>query len=166
MAIGELDPRAPVVDEDVFTLAAELELRQAIRLQYYVSVLALHVDAQQSETLVDWLAFHKLIAETIRDSIRSGDIITVLPTPPHLRVLLVSPYLEDLPAIIGRIVTAVDGRAFGDDATVALSIGGACFPTTARSRAELFQQATALSVEARAARGPSRHRYRLAGPAS
>jgi hypothetical protein len=163
MVIEELDPRAPVVDEDVFTLAAELELRQAIRLQYYVSMLALQGDAQPSETQVGWITLHKLIAETIRDSIRSGDIITVLPTPPHLRVLLVSPYLEDLPAIIGRIVTAVDGRAVDTDGGVLLSIGGSCFPTTARSRVELFQQAAALSVEARAERGGSRHRYRLAG---
>ena len=167
MASGDLDPRAPLVDEQTFTLAAELEVRQAIRLQYYVSLLALHVDTEEPRPHLDWAALQMWVAEVIRGEIRSTDVITTVPTPPQLLVLLVSPYLENLPGIIARIAAAVNGHVFDTedgDVRVTLSMGGACFPTTARSRAELFHQAETLSVEARAQVGRSRHRYRLAQP--
>jgi hypothetical protein len=112
MASVDLDPRAPLVDEQTFTLAAELEVRQAIRLQYYVSLLALQVDTEEPRPRLDWNALHLWIAEVIRGEIRGTDLVTTLPTPPQLRVLLISPYLENLPAIIARIAAAVNGRAF------------------------------------------------------
>jgi hypothetical protein len=166
MASGDLDPRAPFVDDATFTLAAELEVRQAIRLQYYVSVLAVEAEPERPGTPADGVALHRLVAEVIRDHIRNTDVISVRPTPPHLRVLLVSPYLENLPGIIGRIAAAVDGRALDAAARVTLSTGGACFPMTARNRAELFRQAESLSAEVRAEPGAVGHRYRLARPAS
>jgi hypothetical protein len=165
MASGDLDPHAPIVDEATFTLAAELEVRQAIRLQYYVSMLALQADPHDAQRHRDVTAFQRLIAEVIRDQIRSTDVVAVMPTPPHLRVLLVSSSLENLPAIIGRIAAAVNGRTFNTENgafRVTLSMGGACFPTTARSRPELSRQAEVLSIEARASPGRPGHRYRLA----
>jgi hypothetical protein len=165
MMSGDPDPRAVIVDAETFTLAVELEVRQAIRLQYYVSLLVLQGD---TPVQVDWPPLYHRIAEVIRDEIRNTDVVSVVSTPPHLRVLLVSPCLENLPAIIARITVAVSGRAFETEVgevRVALSVGGACFPTTARSRAELFRQAESLSAEARAATGKPGHRYRLAEPA-
>lgn len=35
----DVNPRAPMVDGDTFTPIAELEFRQAVRVQYYVSLL-------------------------------------------------------------------------------------------------------------------------------
>lgn len=169
MASGDLDPRAPIVEEETFTLAAELEVRQAIRLQYYVSMLALQADTEEPQPYMDPTALHRLIAEVIRGYIRNTDVVSILPTPPQLRVLLVGPYLENLPAIIGRIAAAVNGPAFDTDGgavRVVLSMGGACFPTTARSRAELFRQAESLSIQASANPGKSGHRYLLAQPGS
>jgi hypothetical protein len=169
MASGDLDPRAPIVDEETFTLAAELEVRQAIRLQYYVSMLVLQADTDAAEAPMDRTALHRLIAEVIRDHIRNTDVVSIQPTPPYLRVLLVGPYLENLPAIIVRIAAAVNGPALvigGGTVRVILSMGASCFPTTARSRAELFSQAESLGVEASAKPGKSGHRYLLAQPAS
>jgi GGDEF domain-containing protein len=83
-------------------------------------------------------------------------------------VLLVSTYLDNLPSIIERIATAVTGRALaieGGIGRVTLSMGGACFPTTARARADLFRQAESLSTEARSEPGTA-YRYRLAARAS
>jgi hypothetical protein len=169
MASEDLDPRAPIVDQETFTLAAELQVRQAIRLQYYVSMLALQADTEGPSPNINWSALHLRIAEIIRGEIRNTDVVSATSTPPHLWVLLVSSYLENLPGIIGRIAAAVNGRAFDSDGgavRVTLSMGGTCFPTTARSRAELFHQAESLSVEARAEPGNSGHRYLLARPAS
>jgi GGDEF domain-containing protein len=161
----DLDPRAPIVDEQTFTLVAELEVRQAIRLQYYVSLLVLRADTEQPWSHAEGVSLARLIADAIRDQIRSTDVVSVTPSPPHLHVLLVSTYLDNLPGIIGRIAAAVNGHTFERSAGTArltLSMGGACFPTTARNRAELFRQAESLSADAGAARGEPGHRYRLA----
>jgi len=169
MAPADLDRRAPIVEGETFMLAAELEVRQAIRLQYYVSMLALQAETEELQPHMDRTVLHRLIAEVIRDHIRNTDVVTILPTPPHVRVLLVGPYLENLPAIMGRIAAAVNGPAFdtaGGAVRVMLSMGGACFPTTARSRAELLHQAESLGVEARGEPDKSGHRYLLAPPAS
>jgi hypothetical protein len=166
---GDFDQRALVVDERTFALAAELEVRRAIRLQYYVSVLAVQADTDDPAANVDWTEVHGRIAEIIREEIRNTDLISTMPTSPRVWVLLASPGLESLPAIIGRITGAVNGRSFATDGSevhVALSLGGSCFPTTARDRAELFRQAELLSVEAHAQPGDLRHRYRLAPPVS
>ena len=161
----DLDPRAPIVDTATFTLLTELELRQAIRLQHYVSLLVLQMDVDQPGQSADVTMLHRLIAEVVRDQIRSTDAVSVTPTPPHVQILLVSAYLDNLPAIIERIAAAVNGRAFevqGGSAHVTLSIGAACFPTTAQVRTELFHQAVSLSAEARDETGALGHRYRLA----
>jgi GGDEF domain-containing protein len=165
MASGDLDSRALIVDEDTFALVLELEVRRALRLQYYVSVLALQVDAEARLLAADWTVLHRLIAEVIRDHIRNTDVVSVPSTPPRLQVLLVSPSLENLPAIIGRITSVVNARLFetvGAAVRVTLSLGGACFPTTARNRPELVRQAETLSIEARADPVEGGHRYRLA----
>jgi hypothetical protein len=161
----DLDPRAPIVDAATFTLLADLELRQAVRLQYYVSLLVLRLDIDQPRPPTDGAALHRLIAEVVRDQIRSTDVVSVTPTPPYVQILLVSAYLDYLPAIIERIAAAVNGRAFetqGGSAHVTLSMGGSCFPTTAHGRGELFYQAVTLSAEAREETGAPGHKYRLA----
>jgi hypothetical protein len=162
---SNLDPRAPFVDPDTFSLVVELELRRAIRLQYYVSLLALQVDVEQSAELRDRAALHREVAEIIRDQIRSTDVVSVMSSSHFLTVLLVSTYLDNLPAIIDRIATAANmqaGDAKGSTSRMTLSIGGACFPTTARERTELVRQAESLSTEARAEPSTSGYRYRLA----
>jgi hypothetical protein len=168
VTFSDLDPRAPIVDADTFALVVELELRRAIRLQYYVSLLVLQADLEPPGGYPDSLTLYRQIAEVIRDQIRSTDVLSVMPdspSSPYLEVLLVSTYLDNLPAIIERISTAVNARAIeieGSLARLSLSMGGACFPTTARARPELFHQAEALSREARTEPGLSGYRYRLA----
>lgn len=164
-ASGDLEPRAPIVDGETFTLVAELAVRQAVRLQYYVSLLAIQADIDEPGGQTDWRALHRLIADVVRGQVRSSDVISVTPVSPHVGVLLVSTPLDDLPTVIERIATAVNRQAFkasGATGRVTLSMGGACFPTTARARGELFQQAESLSADVRREPGKPSHRYRLA----
>lgn len=161
---SNLDPRAPIVDAETFMLVLELELRRAIRLQYYVSLLVLQADFEPTADLPDRAVFYREVAEVVRDQIRSTDVVSLMPSSPRLEVLLVSTYLDNLPAIIERIATAATARAAEVEGTarMTLSIGGACFPTTARERTELFHQAESLSREARAEPIMAGYRYRLA----
>jgi hypothetical protein len=164
----DLDPRAPIVEGETFTLVAALEVRKAVRLQYYVSLLAIQADFDEPGQRTDWLALHRLIADVIRGQVRSTDVISVMPTSAHVGVLLVGTYLDELPVVIERIAGAVNHHAFkanGRIGRVTLSMGGACFPTTAHGAEQLFHQATSLCAEARRERGPG-HRYRLAQVAS
>jgi hypothetical protein len=161
----DFDRRAPIVDGETFTLVAELEVRQAVRLRYYVSLVAIQADIEGPQLGIDWVALHHLIAEVIRGQVRGTDVVSVMQESPHLQVLLVNTHLFDLPTVIERIAAAVNRQAFeadGHTGRVTLSMGGATFPTTARARPELFRQAESLSVEARSEPGAPRHRYRLA----
>jgi Diguanylate cyclase, GGDEF domain len=163
--VSNVDPRAPIVDAETFALVVELELRRAIRLQYYVSLLVLQADVEPSAELPDRAALHREVAEIIRNQIRSTDVVSVMSSSDLLEVLLVSTYLDSLPEIIDRIATAANPQATEPDRSttrMTLSIGGACFPTTARERTELVRQAEALSMEARAEPSTSGYRYRLA----
>jgi TAT (twin-arginine translocation) pathway signal sequence len=155
------DPRAPLVDQETFAQIAELELRQAIRLQYYVSALALWIDTGEAD-LPKRLSSYRSIAEAIRDDIRSTDVLSVKPAGPSLQILLVGAYLDNLPGIIGRMGAAVKGHG--------VSVGGACFPTTARDRVELFHVAEAFisdprsstSEVSRSLRRSAARRFRIA----
>lgn len=103
----------------------------------------------------------------ISQQIRTTDLISPAAASPHLLILLVSADLGSLPAIIERVSQEVSRHLFhvdGYTGALTLSIGGACFPTTASTRQALLSQAASLAAEAREDR-TGRHRYRLAsGP--
>jgi hypothetical protein len=104
-------------------------MRGAIRLQYYASLLVFQVDADEPRPHSKGLAQYRQIAEALRDQIRNTNVLSVKPRVPSVHVLLPSAYLENLPGIIERIATAVNGRTFdtkGAMAPVSLSIGGTC----------------------------------------
>jgi hypothetical protein len=132
------DPRALLVDHETFAQICELELRQAIRLQYYVSALVLRMDTDGAK-LSKRLSALRPIAEGLRDHIRGTDVLSVKPTDPSVHVLLVGASLDSLPSIIGRIAAAVNVQG--------ARVGGACFPTNARDRAELFHTAESLAID-------------------
>jgi hypothetical protein len=164
MAPREVDPRAAIVDEETFTLIADLEVRKAVRLQYYVSLLAIQPEVEGAVTGHDLRNLAYQVADVISAEIRGSDVIGLMRTSPHLQVLLVSAHLYNLPLIIERITRAVSTHAFVADSRsvpVTLSVGGACFPTTARLREELFMQAASLTAQAQQERRGG-HRYRLA----
>jgi hypothetical protein len=156
--------RAPVIDDDTFALIAELEVRKAVRLQYYVSLLGIRADLEDDEGGPAPRSVNQQLAEMISLEVRSTDVICVTPALPCLRILLVNAHLYNLPVVIQRIIRTVSRHVFEIDdrlREVALSMGGACFPSTARGRNDLFTQVSALVAEAQRDK-TERYRYRIA----
>jgi GGDEF domain-containing protein len=161
MVARDRNSNAFVLDDDTFTLIAELEVRKAVRLQYFVSLLAIHPDVDGGPVPED---VYQQVAEIVRTEVRGTDVIGLLRSTGLLHILLTNAPLADLAAIIERITRAVSRHVFRIDdqrMPVTLSTGGACFPTTARGRDDLFGQVHVLAAEAREQR-TGRSRYRLA----
>jgi hypothetical protein len=156
--------RAPVVDDDTFALITELEIRKAVRLQYYVSLLGVKADLEDNDGVPAPRSVNQQLAEMISLEVRSTDVICVTAAAPYLRILLVNAHLYNLPVVIQRIIRTVSRHVFEVNdrlREVALSMGGACFPSTARGRNDLFTQVSALVTEAQQDRA-ERYRYRIA----
>lgn len=156
--------RAPIVDDDTFALITELEVRKAVRLQYYVSLLGIRADLEDGDEGPAPRSINQQLAELISTEVRSTDVICATPASPYLRILLVNAHLYNLPVVIQRIIRTVSRHVFEINdqlREVALSMGGACFPSTARGRHELFTQVGALVMEAQRDKG-ERYRYRIA----
>lgn len=164
MAARRPDPYAAIVDEQTFLLLTELEVRKAVRLQYYVSLLGIQAEVEGPTRPADVHLISVQVAQVISQGIRSTDVIGVKPVWPNVHILLVSAHLYNLPTIIGRLIRVVNRHTFevGErPQPVSLAIAGACFPTTARGGEDLFAQVAALIAEAQRDRAKG-HRYRLA----
>ncbi len=153
-----------IVDEQTLVLLTDLEVRKAVRLQYYVSLLAVQAEFEGFTPLPETQEVPWQIADVMSREIRNTDAIRIRQAWPHLHVLLVSAPLYNLPIIIERLVRAVNRHPFAISDTsqpVSLAIGGACFPTTARGLEDLSTQVATLVAEAQHDRTRG-HRYRLA----
>jgi hypothetical protein len=160
MAGPDRNSNAFVLDHETFALIAELEVRKAVRLQYFVSLLAIHPDVDGGPPPED---LDQQLAQVVRSEVRGTDVIGLQGTS-GLHILLTNAPLDDLAAIIERITRAVNRHVFkvqDQRLPVTLSTGGSCFPTTARGRDDLFGQVHMLAAEAREQR-TGRSRYRLA----
>jgi hypothetical protein len=158
MTRSQSEHGATVVDEAALDLAMALEVRKALRLQYYVSLLQIRVHPVADLELVSELA------DVLRGHLRGTDIIGVTQEPCSLRVILVATPLQDLPAVIARMTRAVNRRLFRlgtHSSEVGLAIGGSSFPTPARTPEELVMDTTALASAAWE-EGRTKHHYRLA----
>jgi hypothetical protein len=161
----DLTPHGVIVDEETFAFITELETRKATRLQYALSALAIRPEPSGGGEIADPGRVGEQLARTISAVIRGTDLVGVAPDSCAVKVLLTGGVLADLPAIIRRITDEVGHHRFetnGQRATLVLSIGGSCFPTTTNSPRALLLQADVLAEEAR--REPAAYsRYRLHG---
>jgi hypothetical protein len=160
MAKHEADRGASIVDDATLAFVTALEVRQAVRLQHYVSLLAIRVRPLADARLASELA------ELIGVQVRGTDVIGVADDPCAIRVLLVAAPLSALPTVIGRITHAVNHRVFTlgrHRSPVGLAIGGSTFPTPAGTHRELVTQATALATAAWEDES-AEHHFRLARP--
>ncbi|MFQ5789744.1 MAG: hypothetical protein ACE5JI_04630 [Acidobacteriota bacterium] len=154
-----------IVDEETFTFITELETRKANRLHYVVSVLAILPDAEGDGEIRNPRSLAEELAGVVSLLIRGTDLIRLPAPSPTLHVLLVDARLEHLHVVIRRITEEVSQRLFetnGEDKAVRLSVGGACFPTTAGTSQDLLNQADTLAREARRDQ-VGRLRYKLPG---
>ncbi|PYM95769.1 MAG: hypothetical protein DME04_03850 [Candidatus Rokuibacteriota bacterium] len=140
-------PHGTIVDEETFACVTELETRQAARLQYAVSMLTVFRNRAGSILTSEEAA--EQLAEVISSLVRDTDVIHVVPGGGAVRVLLVGGELEDLRAIIQRIIAEVSLYMFEGASTLVVKIGGACYPATAGNSQELLRQADTLAEEAR-----------------
>jgi len=146
MAPYDLGSHGTVVDEDIFDLVTELEIRKAVRLQYYVSLLAIKPDGDTDE-IADAGALAQQLAPIISQQLRGTDLIGLSADSPQLTVLLINAHLDSLSVVIQRLSEEVSRHVFqinGKRRAVNLAMGGACFPTTAGTRQDLFSQAISL----------------------
>jgi hypothetical protein len=151
-----MDPRAPdnhgtVVGEDIFAFVTELEIRKAVRLQYYVSLLAIDV-VDEIDRTEDLRSLTDQVASVISEQLRGTDLIGVSAAGPSLQVLLVNAHLDSLSVVIQRITEEVSRHVFqvnGHLTPVQLIVGGSCFPTTACTRQELVTQAGSVVARER-----------------
>ena len=152
-------PHGTIVDKETFGGVTELQIRQAVRLRYAVSMLTIH--QSRNGDVVNPAEAAEQLAEAISPLIRNTDLIEIGVYDATVRVLLVGGELEDLRTIIQRIIAEVSHHRFDDRQTrVVLSIGGSSFPATAGSSLELFLQADALAAGARQTLG-SHSTYQL-----
>jgi hypothetical protein len=143
----EPDSHGTVVDQDTFALVTELEICKAVRLQYYVSLMAIDLFVADAESTHDLRGVPEQVALVISEQLRGTDLVGVGPTPPQLHVLLVNAHLDSLSLVIQRITDEVSRHVFpveGQSMGIQLSVGCACFPTTASTRDELVSQAGAV----------------------
>jgi hypothetical protein len=144
-----------VVDEKTFAFVTELEIRKAVRLQYYVSLLAIDLTATESERIDDLRSVGEQVAAVISEQLRETDLIGLAPTSPALHLLLVNAHLDSLPLVVQRITEEVSRHVFqvdGHARTIQLTVGGSCFPTTASTREELVNQAGSVVARERDSR--------------
>ncbi len=158
----DLALRAPIVDEKTFTLITELEVRKAVRLEYFVSLLGIHFDTGDDPDARRTPALTEPLVRLIASEIRATDTIGRFGSEPRLLVLLVGANVSNILLVLERLrrVTARHGpELHGHSANIA--IGASCFPSTARDCAELFAQVDRLVAAARS--GTRDHfRYRIA----
>jgi diguanylate cyclase (GGDEF)-like protein len=146
MAARHLGSLGTVVDDATFGVIGKLEVRKAVRLQYYVSLLAIKPSLNDYGNVVDPRGLVRRLAPILDRQLRATDLVGIASGVPSLYVLLIDAYLEGLPVVIERLTEEVKTHRFdieGKRQSVRLTIGYACFPTTATSWAELMNQATA-----------------------
>jgi hypothetical protein len=129
---------AHIVDNDVFGLLVDMEIRKAQRLRYWVSLICVDVEP---ETAVSDAVPSGAAARMVAPVIRSTDAV-VARDPSTVALLLIDAEASNLPTILQRL------KAAGLE-TVPWSAGGACYPQTATSAQELFDQALQMMAQAK-----------------
>jgi diguanylate cyclase (GGDEF)-like protein len=143
---GRTSGPANVVDERTFSLVLQLELHKATRLRYCFSVLCVTPDLNGDMT-PDVI---RRLARVMVQHLRRTDLVTRLKAP-GLAVLLIDAEPRSLEVIVRRVqdglaLQRITAKRLASEVT--LSAGGACFPLTAQSSAEVISQAVDLMTRA------------------
>ena len=125
---------AQIVDDNVFRLLIDMEIRKAQRLRYLVSVVCIHVAAETGGA--DASAAVNMVASLIR----STDAVTALDQS-TVALLLIDAEASNLPTILQRLEVPLDALPW--------SAGGACYPQSAASAEDLLTQAATMMARAR-----------------
>jgi hypothetical protein len=159
---GPDDPRAYVVDEELFRFMVEMEIRQGLRLQYPITVVTILGTPGAGESSPSSggpsESMAELMAEAARGVVRRSDLVMPLTDAPGIRILLVGTLLSDADVALERVRGALPPA-------LRLEVGTACSPANASSARELLAQADAGAREGRARTDRvARRRTALPGP--
>src|SRR5262249_16049247 len=127
-------PHAPIVGHRLFKRLVEVEVRNALRIRYLVSLVTVLVEPPASEAI-------QLTREAISSTIRRSDVISMVERLCSLHLMIVEAGRSETERVIERI------RARALASSVKLEFGAACVPTTAQTSHELLEQADQGAVE-------------------
>jgi hypothetical protein len=132
--MSQARPHPYVVEEHLFRLVVELELRKALRIQYAFSVLTIVRQLPQGMTVSPGAVDVSSIVGPTSRVIRAADLIGLVPTSPAVRILLVGAYIDEVDLVIQRIRAEIPPE-------VPLRFGVSCFPATDTTAAGLLGRA-------------------------
>jgi diguanylate cyclase (GGDEF)-like protein len=135
-----LDESTQVLRKPIFDYLFELEVKKAVRYQYFLTVLFLEVDGAEPAQGVD--GQHGVIAELLRDELRATDVIGRL-TEERFSILLHHADDANTQRIGERLRRRIADYVFaqGQEGRRTVSIGGACFPTSGNYPEDLLSEA-------------------------
>jgi predicted signal transduction protein with EAL and GGDEF domain len=150
-----LDEETRVLRKQLFDFLFDLEVKKAIRYQYFVTVLFLELDWGDGEGAVETPPLPRnellrVVAELLRDELRATDVIG---RHPDDRFSILLHHADDANTVrVGeRLRRRVADYVFaqGMDGRRTVSIGGACFPTNGNYADDLLSEAERMLQRAK-----------------
>ncbi|OGP82185.1 MAG: hypothetical protein A2Y95_05485 [Deltaproteobacteria bacterium RBG_13_65_10] len=151
-----LDDQTQVLRKPVFNYLFDLEVKKAIRYQYFLTLLFLELDSTESTTRKDeddrWPQREqvRVLAGLLRDELRSTDVIG-RQEDGRFSVLLHHADEVNTLRIGERLRRRIEDYAFsrGQEGRKTVSIGGACFPTSGNYPEDLLSAADQMLERAK-----------------
>jgi diguanylate cyclase (GGDEF)-like protein len=142
-----LDESTQVLRKPIFDYLFELEVKKAVRYQYFLTVLFLEVDGNQGDGAASAQGAsvdgqHDVVAELLRDELRATDVIGRL-SEERFSILLHHADDANTQRIGERLRRRIADYVFaqGQEGRRTVSIGGACFPTSGNYPEDLLSEA-------------------------
>jgi len=150
-----LDEETRVLRKQLFDFLFDLEVKKAIRYQYFVTVLFLEMDWGDGEGAIE-AGRHsrndllRVVAELLRDELRATDVIG-RQDDDRFSILLHHADDSNTVRIAERLRRRVADYVFasGMDGRRTVSIGGACFPTNGNYSDDLLTAAERMLQRAK-----------------
>jgi diguanylate cyclase (GGDEF)-like protein len=150
-----LDEETRVLRKHLFDFLFDLEVKKAIRYQYFVTVLFLEMDVGDGDGAVEVVQpsrddLMRVVADLLRDELRATDVIG---RQAEERFSILLHHADDANTVrIGeRLRRRVADYVFsqGMEGRRTVSIGGACFPTNGNYPDDLLSEADRMLQRAK-----------------
>ena len=142
-----MDEDTQVLRKPMFDYLFELEVKKAVRYQYFLTVLFLELDYAHGDGAVSAQGLavdgqYEVIAELLRDELRATDVIGRL-SEDRFSILLHHADDANTQRIGERLRRRIADYVFsqGQEGRRTVSIGGACFPTSGNYPEDLLSEA-------------------------
>lgn len=143
------DIHTKVLERDVFQYFLDLEIKKAMRYQYFFSLLIIEPDLTADSGIRAEIL--KTMAELIKEEVRTTDVIGRMGEN-NFYVILPHAETSNTLSVAERIRSRIESYTFtrrNGGAKETISVGGACFPTHANELGNLVRNATKMIYEAK-----------------